>query len=97
MPTVPVRLLKRGRYRLCIEDGPRGTHRTIGAVVGDCSIEVAADLIASRAAALHVGPIPNDAEFLDTRHPNSNRQRSLRRRDARDAMIRNYFISQPRQ
>ena len=95
--TVPLRLLRRGRFKLCPADGARGTHRTIGTVIADCPLEVAVDLIVSRAARLHVGPISGDAEFLDPRHPQSMHQRSLRRRAEQDAMIRNYFISQPPQ
>ena len=95
MPShVPIRLLRRGKFRLCEADG-RGVHRTINQVIGDCPIKVAAELISIRAADLHVGPIPGSAEFLDPRHPQSLCQRARVRRAEQDRLIQNFIASQP--
>jgi hypothetical protein len=97
MKTVPLRLHTRGRYRLCDFDGPRGTHRCAGAIVTDVPIEVAATLIATRMASLHIGAIPAGSESVNPASENSTYQRALRRRREEEALIRNYIASQPPQ
>jgi hypothetical protein len=95
MPShVPIRLLRRGKYKLCPADG-RGVHRTIGQIIGDCPIDIAAELIAAEVADLHTGAIPSSAEFLAKDHPQSSYMRGLQRRQQEEALIRNFISQQP--
>jgi hypothetical protein len=83
---VPLVLRMRGKYRFPGE--ACAVHRTSGEIIADVDTATASELIANGIADLFVGDIPSDATFLNPQHPQSDYQRSLKRRQEQETMIR---------
>jgi len=87
MKTFPIILRQNAKYFFRGQEDS-AQHRSAGVVVADVSLENAAYYISLGVADLYVGPQPRKVEYLDSNHPLSRHQLTIKRRMQDELLIR---------